>query len=49
MVRYEGGDEVDIKNVPKSFLTTFRIFLASNFLGIPWTVVKVLRPLRSAW
>lgn len=26
---------------------TLRIFLWSNFLGMPWTVVKVLRPLRS--
>jgi hypothetical protein len=26
-----------------------RIFFWSNFLGRPWTVVKVLRPLRSAW
>ena len=47
MVRYEDGDG-GIKRIPNSFLTTFRIFLASNFLGIPWTVVKVLRPLRSA-
>jgi hypothetical protein len=26
---------------------TLRIFLWSNFFGMPWTVVKVLRPLRS--
>lgn len=26
---------------------TLRIFLWSNLAGIPWTVVKVLRPLRS--
>jgi hypothetical protein len=30
------------------FLITLRIFFWSNFLGRPWTVVKVLRPLRSA-
>lgn len=29
------------------FLITLRIFFWSNFLGRPWTVVKVLRPLRS--
>lgn len=34
-------------NIPNSFLMTLRIFLWSNFLGMPWTVVKVLRPLRS--
>jgi len=34
-------------SLPNSFLTTLRIFLWSNFFGIPWTVVKVLRPLRS--
>jgi hypothetical protein len=28
-------------------LMTFRIFFWSNFFGSPWTVVKVLRPLRS--
>ncbi len=33
--------------VPNSFLMTLRIFFWSNFLGRPWTVVKVLRPLRS--
>jgi hypothetical protein len=31
------------------FLITLRIFFWSNFFGRPWTVVKVLRPLRSAW
>jgi hypothetical protein len=30
------------------FLITLRIFFWSNFFGRPWTVVKVLRPLRSA-
>lgn len=29
------------------FLMTLRIFFWSNFLGSPWTVVNVLRPLRS--
>jgi hypothetical protein len=29
------------------FLITLRIFFWSNFLGSPWTVVRVLRPLRS--
>lgn len=33
--------------VPNFFLMTLRIFFWSNFLGRPWTVVKVLRPLRS--
>lgn len=28
------------------FLMTLRIFFWSNFLGRPWTVVKVLRPFR---
>ena len=28
---------------------TLRIFFWSNFLGRPWTVVKVLRPLRSGY
>lgn len=36
------------RSLPNSFLMTLRIFLWSNFLGMPWTVVKVLRPLRSA-
>jgi hypothetical protein len=35
-------------NIPNSFLMTLRIFLWSNFAGMPWTVVKVFRPLRSA-
>lgn len=39
--------KTSFNNVPKSFLTTLRIFLWSNLLGMPWTVVKVLRPLRS--
>ncbi len=34
--------------VPNFFLMTLRIFFWSNFFGRPWTVVKVLRPLRSA-
>jgi hypothetical protein len=34
-------------DVPNFFLMTLRIFFWSNFLGSPWTVVKVLRPLRS--
>lgn len=33
--------------LPNFFLMTLRIFFWSNFLGSPWTVVKVLRPLRS--
>lgn len=34
--------------LPNCFLMTFRIFFWSNFLGRPCTVVRVLRPLRSA-
>jgi hypothetical protein len=34
-------------NIPNFFLMTLRIFFWSNFLGRPWTVVRVLRPLRS--
>lgn len=34
-------------DVPNFFLMTLRIFFWSNFLGRPWTVVRVLRPLRS--
>jgi len=37
-----GGDDI-----PNFFLMTLRIFFWSNFFGSPWTVVKVLRPLRS--
>lgn len=36
------------ENIPNFFLMTLRIFFWSNFLGRPWTVVRVLRPLRSA-
>jgi hypothetical protein len=36
-------------NVPNFFLMTLRIFFWSNFLGRPWTVVKVFRPLRSIY
>ena len=35
-------------NLPNFFLTTLRIFLLSNLVGSPCTVVNVLRPLRSA-
>lgn len=34
-------------DLPNFFLMTFKIFFWSNFLGSPWTVVRVLRPLRS--
>ena len=37
-----------IGDLPNFFLMTLRIFFWSNFFGRPWTVVKVLRPLRSA-
>jgi hypothetical protein len=42
---------VSVTTVPLQanfFLMTLRIFFWSNFLGRPWTVVSVLRPLRSA-
>jgi hypothetical protein len=35
-------------DLPNFFLMTLRIFFWSNFFGRPWTVVNVLRPLRSA-
>jgi hypothetical protein len=34
-------------HLPNFFLMTLRIFFWSNFFGRPWTVVRVLRPLRS--
>ncbi len=36
-----------MQDIPNFFLMTLRIFFWSNFLGRPWTVVNVLRPLRS--
>lgn len=40
--------ECELIDVPNFFLMTLRIFFWSNFFGRPWTVVRVLRPLRSA-
>jgi len=37
----------ELVSLPNFFLMTLRIFFWSNFLGKPWTVVRVLRPLRS--
>ena len=41
--KIQSGDD----DLPNFFLMTLSIFFWSNFLGRPWTVVKVLRPLRS--
>lgn len=40
--------EMVCRDSPNFFLITLRIFFWSNFFGRPWTVVRVLRPLRSA-